>query len=535
MAVFVVVVVTSVGAGDGIAKDKVSLPFTCSLDGGRLRVEPAREHSFPIVGQREQQAFTFCPAGEKGRCRTWMVHRFAVQCTGGRVTWPEIVAAAASHLQNRAVIENGQLLLRLGPRFNDGCAEANRGAGRSGMPPECQLAGYAPARGVMRSHILAMPRGFAPLGLVRARVMVDAEAPPKPIQVTRGPETEAGFAPAPIALPAVPRRMADDVVSEALEPARPATAVEGFAATAIAPTGPAAPAMVDQPPAPAKAVAAAPPIVTPPPIIITPSVIPPPVPPLPVAAPPGLALPAITPVAWTERAEAAGVYASREEASTVALEGFARFYALMLVATGLLTITGIVLRRRSRRVRRRAIGVSSGAGEHGDGPRAVALRDKAEGHITLISGALERLAMMAPLRNALARDLQASERRLAVVIAAISSKNGVEADAWTRARRRLERIAQDLDRLQNIADSAVSSLSGLHTVRALPRNKDEAYMTLGVSNGVSEAILKRLVEALRISWHPDLARNDADRELRDIRIKEINVAWDLITGKRESE
>jgi hypothetical protein len=183
MAVFVVVVVTSVGAGDGIAKDKVSLPFTCSLDGGRLRVEPSREHSFPIVGQREQQAFTFCPAGEKGRCRTWMVHRFAVQCTGGRVTWPEIVAAAAGHLQNRAVIENGQLLLRLGPRFNDGCAEANRGAGRSGMPPECQLAGYAPARGVMRSHILAMPRGFC-AARAGPRPRDGRCGAPKPIQVT---------------------------------------------------------------------------------------------------------------------------------------------------------------------------------------------------------------------------------------------------------------------------------------------------------------------------------------------------------------
>lgn len=134
----------------------------------------------------------------------------------------------------------------------------------------------------------------------------------------------------------------------------------------------------------------------------------------------------------------------------------------------------------------------------------------------------------------MARDLQASERRLAVVIAGVSA-TGVDADAWLRARRRLERIAQDLDRLQQIADCAVTSLSGQRYASELPRNKEEAYASLGVTPGVSEAILKKLVEALRTSWHPDFARTDEEREARTVRITEINVAWDLITGKRESE
>ena len=170
-----------------------------------------------------------------------------------------------------------------------------------------------------------------------------------------------------------------------------------------------------------------------------------------------------------------------------------------------------------------------------DNERAVALRTKSDGHIALITNALERLAAVAPLRNALGRELLSSERRLAVVIAAISVPQGASPDDWTRARRRLERIAQDLDRLQQIADSAVSSVSGLGAKRGLPRDKQEAYATLGVSSTASEAILKKLVEALRISWHPDLAKGEADRALRDARIKEINVAWDLITGKRASE
>ena len=66
----------------------------------------------------------------------------------------------------------------------------------------------------------------------------------------------------------------------------------------------------------------------------------------------------------------------------------------------------------------------------------------------------------------------------------------------------------------------------------LPRDKQEAFEVLGANPEASEKILKRLVDALRATWHPDLASNDDDRELRDRRIMQINVAWDLITDKR---
>ena len=40
------------------------------------------------------------------------------------------------------------------------------------------------------------------------------------------------------------------------------------------------------------------------------------------------------------------------------------------------------------------------------------------------------------------------------------------------------------------------------------------------------------VNALRECWHPDLATDEEDRRLREIRIKQINAAWDLISGKQ---
>lgn len=149
-----------------------------------------------------------------------------------------------------------------------------------------------------------------------------------------------------------------------------------------------------------------------------------------------------------------------------------------------------------------------------------------------IRSALERLEAVPPLRNALARELTGSERRLSTVLATTVSKETADLETWRRACNRMERVVHDLDRLQQITDGAVTSLTGLTQNRSLPRDVAEAYAVLGVNQGVSDSILKKLVDALRVSWHPDLATSDEDRTLRDIRIKEINVAWDLITGKR---
>ena len=64
--------------------------------------------------------------------------------------------------------------------------------------------------------------------------------------------------------------------------------------------------------------------------------------------------------------------------------------------------------------------------------------------------------------------------------------------------------------------------------------RGEAYQLLGVNADVSEGTLKKLVDALRMTWHPDHARDEQDRLLREDRIKQINIAWDLISDKRQA-
>jgi len=39
---------------------------------------------------------------------------------------------------------------------------------------------------------------------------------------------------------------------------------------------------------------------------------------------------------------------------------------------------------------------------------------------------------------------------------------------------------------------------------------------------------------LRQSWHPDHARSETDRLHREARVRQINVAWDLVSQQRSA-
>ena len=64
-----------------------------------------------------------------------------------------------------------------------------------------------------------------------------------------------------------------------------------------------------------------------------------------------------------------------------------------------------------------------------------------------------------------------------------------------------------------------------------PTTLEDACAYLGVNPRASESVAKKVVDALRQSWHPDLARDETDRLAREARIKEINAAWDLIRSR----
>jgi hypothetical protein len=68
----------------------------------------------------------------------------------------------------------------------------------------------------------------------------------------------------------------------------------------------------------------------------------------------------------------------------------------------------------------------------------------------------------------------------------------------------------------------------------MPQSRAEALQVLGVgvAPSATETAIKKIVDGLRQSWHPDHARDEADRALRELRSKQINAAWDLLRAPR---
>jgi len=68
----------------------------------------------------------------------------------------------------------------------------------------------------------------------------------------------------------------------------------------------------------------------------------------------------------------------------------------------------------------------------------------------------------------------------------------------------------------------------------LPSTRKEALQVLGASPETGEEMLKKIVKTLRQNWHPDRATLEEERLMRERRLKQINVAWDIIRGKQAS-
>jgi len=97
----------------------------------------------------------------------------------------------------------------------------------------------------------------------------------------------------------------------------------------------------------------------------------------------------------------------------------------------------------------------------------------------------------------------------------------------------LRAMMRDLDRIGRIVHGTSRRDEGGATASAGPPSSVfEAYRVLGLNAEAPPAAVKKVVDALRMSWHPDHARSEADRRHREERIKQINAAWDLLKNDK---
>jgi hypothetical protein len=68
----------------------------------------------------------------------------------------------------------------------------------------------------------------------------------------------------------------------------------------------------------------------------------------------------------------------------------------------------------------------------------------------------------------------------------------------------------------------------------MPATYAEALEVLGAAPDAALDAIKKIVDGMRQSWHPDLARTEFDRRVRLRRMQQINVAWDLVSQHRSA-
>jgi hypothetical protein len=68
----------------------------------------------------------------------------------------------------------------------------------------------------------------------------------------------------------------------------------------------------------------------------------------------------------------------------------------------------------------------------------------------------------------------------------------------------------------------------------IPATLVQACEVLGVPLDASPDDVRRAGQAMQAAWHPDHARDEADRQRREAKSKQVNSALELLSGKRRA-
>lgn len=489
-------------AGVAQASQKLVMPYACTVGTGvapadGLKLRPSQPRAYVISGRREQKPYTACRSQDARNCVTLMVHKFNISCGGRPVAWARVAKVLRATAERKGRFADGEMVLA------DGSSDQS--------PPQ-------------RSSIqrFVFPPGYAPIGELGARlVLAGAGVKVVAARPANGQASPALFAPGP-------------------------SSPESWSTTVSSTTTSSTP-------------------------------------PLPQAHVPR---PELSPLLTGSSGAMMLVIAVLTGA--IALGGFASWRLYMERGGGALRGLRAVhagnnevpaqfapLFDRVRAVAERAFRLRLGWPPPWHAAAFVRKRQAAKDPIfeafksardPMVSGGahtVERvyeraradvacLNAASALRETLNGEIAAIGQRISMSLALSEGDDVDEAVLRRRQSALLRTAARELERIQKIARSAAvgqgagNGSEGQPHSGGLPRGSDgtlsmpqsvsEAYLVLGVTASVSEIALKKVVDALRMSWHPDHACDDIDRAERDERIKQINLAWDLICAdKRDSD
>lgn len=460
------------------------MPFSCAVKGGKPTISTAAPTRYEIIGERQQRNYRACKDATGGDCRTMAVHRFDVLCQGISAPWEVIAAQIRTNDVGSSWIENGQLNLLL-------------------KKPDQAASGRRMARFVM-------PKGYAPvteLGahLVAAVGEVNLAAGERALE-GGGQRIIPTIDNAVVVLPGDTAHVVPAVLSGVGEGGAGDGAETGWQAVVYHAEG---------------------------------------------------AVGAGTGGTWLSADLAGGsnvtilMFILAGTSLVAGLGWYGRRFALSVREKETLSaIAGAgtrSLEKATGNLFARVSGAADGVGARlqsrwvsfkwrrhksgkpwewsnssiANGARAAeALYEKAD-------QAVRGLGPASALRDTLSAELKSVRARLD----GLRSGSG-EQPKTARVAASLRSVVRDLERIGRIAESAAASVKGVREEVVMPKSRAQAFEVLGVNADASEGTLKRIVDALRMGWHPDHAKDEADKRVREERTKQINIAWDLIVGKR---
>ena len=491
----------------------VSMPYSCRVVRGEVSLQRSPERIYRVVGNHDQQSVRLCAVGSTANCRVVEVHRFSFDCGGIRVPWIDAAESAPLGLPWRATVGGGRMTLHFWPG----------GPIRDRHPP------------------LALPVGFAPAPASGLRF---APAAPPATSLARAGEPSPRAAEGAV--------LSKAVVGDAAE--LPPPIPVGAAQAAAGDVQPARPLPEDGDAAPS----------------------------LPVM---GKGWTATVTYGDDEAAASRWDGLPRANAALLAALGLA---ALLLSATAVAARQRVSLRKfvgalgsapptgaspseASASVASAAgpdevVRASSSSATPADvppppPPPRAARQPPAVGEAPrlVISGRPPPLpsevqseweavvemrttagALLEIVRQIIADHVPDGALRAVLIadLASIADRLDGPELAAALADSRLDLVhpvyAQailDLERVRTLARIEHQRMLEVAEPRRLPATFDEACDFLGVNPRASHAVVKKVVDALRQNWHPDLAGDEPERAAREERMKRINAAWDLIRAR----
>jgi hypothetical protein len=536
-------------ASHAVADDVVLMPFACTVVSGKPVLTPAPDQGHSVLGPRESRKVKTCSTVDTNYCRQWTTFKFDMDCGGTRVAWMQVYANAEDHTRRRVWEAGGQLRVqnttkrskriddmcarRLGPQMEWGttsevCDQASpvNAPNSTVMPP-----GFAPMLG-LDAVIVAMDklgrypmaRATKPTPATTAALPVEkpAETAAKQPETPAAPVVEDLAAEPPVAVaeataPVPEAAPKPEAVTHREMQAQPDVAP---AATAEAPVAPATPSPGGLPPQDSSAAAS--------------QVIEPPVPDVRVAdAPVTGAQPAADAVTVINSADPSAVRSDAAPEPAAPPEIAASERTVDPVET---TATPAPEAVTTPPV---AVAPPPTPVVASDNTLAYAIAAFASAALvmtTLVVTWLRRASIEPTASAPEPPVLQTTEFDVETFVQPLHPTTVAETFSAADAPATTDMTLEPRGALVPLVTRAkpMPARSGaIDLGDRMPANKSEALelLGMGVASDGNLASLKKIIDGLRMNWHPDYAQDEHDRRVREVRLKQINAAWEILEGR----